>query len=225
MPEFEEENINASPSENYKPSTDASMKPRTRRRSGGFKAELAPITNTQVGEVNAAEALIGEKLSGQISSNNEKMPVPSEQTEVAERDKQASRMHRDTNPQPSAKTLQAIAVVESRVAERQSKRDKKRYANTNRKPQNKRSNNKKRRNHSKGNLLAIIGGWISTFFGNNPESAEKKGGQERGQGRGGRFHSKGGNRYSQSRGRGGPKRRKRHSNGRGSRKRDNDAAS
>ena len=137
MPEFEEENINASPSENYKPSTNASTKPRTRRRSGGFKAELAPLTNKQIGEVNAAEALIGEKLSGQISSNNEKTYDHSEQAEIAEHEKQAPRVHRDTNPQPSAKTLQAIAVVESRVAERQIKRDKRRNANRDRKPQNK----------------------------------------------------------------------------------------
>ena len=225
MPEFEEENINASPSENYKPSTDASTKPRNRRRSGGFKAELAPITNTQIGEINATEALIGEKLSGQISCNNKIKPVRSEQTEVAERAKQAPRVHRNTNPQPSAKTLQAIAAVESRVTERQNKRGKKRNANTDRKPQNKRRNNKKYRNHSKGGLLDIIGGWISTFFGNNPKSAEKKGGQIRGQSRGGRSRSKGGNRNGQNRGRSGPKGRKRHSNGRGSGKRDNDAVS
>ena len=225
MPEFEKENINASLSENYKPSTDASTKPRSRRRSGGFKAELAPITNAQLGEVNAAEALVGEKLSGQISSNNEKIPVYGKQTEVAKRDKPASRVHRDTNPQPSAKTLQAIAAVESRIAERQSKRDKKRYPNSNRKSQNKRRNNKDRRNHSKKGLLAIIGGWISTFFMNNSKSAEKKGEQRRGQGRSGRSRSKGRNRNGQGRGHGGPKGRKRHSNGRRSGKRDKDAVS
>ena len=225
MPEFEEENINASPSENYKPSTDASTKPRTRRRSGGFKAELTPLSNTKVGEVNAAEALLGEKLSGQISSNNEKTPVRSEKTEVSGREKQAPRLHRDTNPQPSAKTLQAIAVVESRVAERQSKRDKKRNANHDRKPQNKKRNNKQRRNHSKEGLLEIIGGWISTFFGNNPKSAKKKSGQRRSQGRGRHSRIKGGNRNGQGRGRNGPKGRKRNSNGRVSHKRDNDAVS
>ena len=225
MPEFEEENINASPSENYKPSTDASTKPRTRRRSGGFKAELAPLSNTKVGEVNAAEALLREKLSGQISSNTEKPPFRSEQTEVGGREKQAPRVHRDTNPQPSAKTLQAIAVVESRVAERQSKRDKKRNANHDRKPQNKKRNNKQRRNHSKLSILAIIGGWISTFFGNNPKSAKKKDGQRRGQGRGKRSRIKGGNRNGQGRGRNWPRGRKRHSNGRVSHKRDNDAVS
>ena len=225
MPEFEEENINASTSENYKPSTDASTKPRTRRRSGGFKAELAPLSNTKVGEVKAAEALLGEKLSGQISSNNEKTPVRSEQTEVGGREKQAPRLHRDTNPQPSAKTLQAIAVVESRVAERQSKRDKKRSANHDRKPQNKKRNNKQQRNHSKGGLLAIIGGWVSTFFGNNPKSAKKKGGQRKGQGRGRHSRIKGGNRNGQGRDRNEPKGRKRNSNRRVSHKRDNNAVS
>ena len=228
MPEFEEENINAPTSENYTPSTDASAKPRTRRRSGGFKAELAPIKNTQVGEVSAAEALKEEKLSGQILTTREQKSVQSEPTAGSKRQKQALNNHRKTNPQPSARTLQAITVVESRVAERQSKRDKKHGSKPDRKFQTKRRKSKSHKEHSREGLLVMIGGWISKLFGNNPKSAEKIGGRRRGQGRGGRRRSKGGNRNAQGRVRGNNKAakgRKRGSSGRDSRKHTNNAVS
>ena len=228
MPEFEEENINASTSENYTPSTDASAKPRTRRRSGGFKAELAPIKNTRVGEVSAAGALKKEKLSGQILSTHEQKSVQSELTAGCKRQKQALNNHRKTNPQPSARTLQAITVVESRVAERQSKRAKNHGSKPDRKFQTRRSKSKSHREHSRGGLLVIIRGWISKLFGNNPKSAEKVGGRRRGQGHGRRRRSKGGNRNAQGRVRNSNKAvkgRKRGSSSRDSRKHNNNAVS
>ena len=228
MPEFEEENINVSPSENYTPSKDASGKPRTRRRSGGFKAELAPLANTQVGEVSAAQALKEEKLSGQASSSPEPESERSEPSVSSEPQKRVPCEHRETNPQPSAETLQAIALVEARVAERLSERNKRRGAKPDRKPQTKRKTGKSRGKHPKGGLLAMIGGWFSILFGNKSKSASKKGGHRRGKGRGGRPRGKGGSRNGQNRGRGGNRRaqgRKQDGGGRGSRKSNRNAAS
>ena len=64
MPEFEETNNKPNPEHSYTPSTDASKKPRGRRRSGGFKTEVASASTANMGEVNAADALKSEKLSG-----------------------------------------------------------------------------------------------------------------------------------------------------------------
>lgn len=227
MPEFEEENINVSPSENYTPSKDASGKPRNRRRSGGFKVELAPLANTQVGEVSAAEALKEEKLSGQTLSSPEPESERSEPSASSEAQKQAPREHRETNPQPSAETLQAIALVEARVAERLSGRNKRRGAKPDQKPQTKRKT-KSRGKHPRGSLLEMIGGWFSILFGNKSKSSSKKGGHRRGKGRGRRPRGKGGSRNRQNRGRGGNRRaqgQKHVGGGRGSRNSNQNAAS
>ena len=74
MPEFEEENVNASQSQSYTPSTDASKKPRTRRRSGGFKTEVVSLSNAKMGEVNASEGLKKEKLSGKPTASEVREP-------------------------------------------------------------------------------------------------------------------------------------------------------
>ena len=106
MPEFEEDNPTTSQSQNYTPSTDASQKPRTRRRSGGFKTEVVSLKNAKIGEVNAAEAIKEEKLSGQASPAAEPRREPR-----AEREPRAP--SRETNPLPSPETLAAITRVEA----------------------------------------------------------------------------------------------------------------
>ena len=64
MPEFEEANNPNNPALNYVPSTDAVKKPRTRRRSGGFKKELAPSSQDQMGEISPNTPAPKERLSG-----------------------------------------------------------------------------------------------------------------------------------------------------------------
>lgn len=157
MPEFEEENPNASHSQSYTPSTDASTKPRTRRRSGGFKTELAPISNAKIGEVRAAEALKEEKLSGRPSPEtshserperprSERKPRPprAEGEPRAERQPKAERQPRaereiqerrtDVDPQPSPETLAAIASVEAKIAKRRAEKDARRAERTKTRP-------------------------------------------------------------------------------------------
>jgi hypothetical protein len=206
MPEFEEDNPTTSQSQNYTPSTDASQKPRTRRRSGGFKTEVVSLKNAKIGEVNAAEAIKEEKLSGQASPAAEPRREPR-----AEREPRAPR--RETNPLPSPETLAAITRVEARLIERRTERDarrterdKNRPARTDGKPGSPRSGARKSAastKKSKGGLLAAISGFFGKLFGNEPETTLKKSDKRSRQGRGGRPQGKGGKREGQNRGRGG----------------------
>ena len=153
MPEFEETDSQPNPSHNYTPSTDASKKPRGRRRSCGFKTEVASTSTAGMGEVSAADALKSEKLSGSpsvaepeerpkrerkpraersehpatadVSKVHQETPAPApEKTEP--REKRAPREPREeriTNPQPSEATLASIEKVEASIAQRRAERD------------------------------------------------------------------------------------------------------
>ena len=204
MPEFEEENLNASPSESYAPSTDASKKPRTRRRSGGFKTEVANVSNANIGEVSANEALKEEKLSGTPSDTQSHEP-----RERKPREPRSPREPRtDANPQPSPETLAAIGSVEAKIAERRAERDarraerdKTRTAQTERRERKPRKQGGGKPAPKKKGLLASI---LSIFgLGPKAEPAKKRGGN-----RGGRPRGKGENRGGQNRRRGGQNRRR-----------------
>ena len=204
MPEFEEENVNASPSESYTPSTDASKKPRTRRRSGGFKTEVANVSNANIGEVSANQAFKEEKLSGTPSATQSHEP-----RERKPRKPRSPREPRtDANPQPSPETLAAIASVEAKIAERRAERDarraerdKTRTAQTERRERKPRKQGGGKPAPKKKGLLASI----LSIFGLGPEAESVK---KRGENRGRRPRGKGGNRGGQNRRRGGQNRRR-----------------
>lgn len=158
MPEFEDEHPNAPQSQSYTPSTDASKKPRTRRRSGGFKTEVASTSTANIGEVSAADALKQEKLSGSgkpadAAPKRSEKPARKERSErkpreprepKAEREprepkaarapREKREPRRETNPQPSPETLAAIASVEAKIAERKTERDARRAERDKNKP-------------------------------------------------------------------------------------------
>ena len=67
MPEYEESTPRKDPGSHYSPSTDASAKSKSRRRSGGFKSQTAADKNAGPGEIDPKEALKSEKLSGPTS--------------------------------------------------------------------------------------------------------------------------------------------------------------
>jgi len=148
MPEFEETNSQPNPSHSYTPSSDASKKPRGRRRSGGFKTEVASSSTAAIGEVSATDALQGEKLSGSArppqdrevrpdsvdssadTAQEERAPrvereprAPREREPRAERAPREPREERITNPQPSEATLASIKSVEAKLSERRAERD------------------------------------------------------------------------------------------------------
>lgn len=215
MPEFEEENVNASPSESYAPSTDASKKPRTRRRSGGFKTEVVSLSNASIGEVSANQALKEEKLSGTPSPTQSHEPREShgdrEDRPRRERKPRESRAPReprtDANPQPSPETLAAIASVEAKIAERRAERDARRAERDKTRTAQTKPNEHKPRKQvggkpapKKGLLASIL-----SIFGLGPKAAPTK---KRGGNRGGRSRGKGGNRGGQNRRRGGQNRRR-----------------
>ena len=123
MPEFEEPEAEPSSKQNYTPSTDASSKPRSRRRSGGFKTTPAP-TNSSIGEVDPAEALKKEKLSGREKPE----PSPKKEQAAPKAEKPEGRPEKAARPdrgkaQPSPETLAAIERVDARLAERKKERD------------------------------------------------------------------------------------------------------
>ena len=125
MPEFEETSSASNPSHNYTPSADA--KPRTRRRSGGFKKEYDNAPKGSMGEVDPIDALQSEKLSGGSDAPAIDQPKP-EQAERKERTPRQKRAPRNDDsprgtPEPSEATLASIKKVESRIAERKAERD------------------------------------------------------------------------------------------------------
>lgn len=95
MPEFEETNSQPDPSHSYTPSTDASSKPRTRRRSGGFKTEVSSSSTASMGEVSAADALKQEKLSGSARPQQERVPRDEAKEEAPQRAQREPRAPRD----------------------------------------------------------------------------------------------------------------------------------
>ena len=202
MPEFEEETVNASPSESYAPSTDASKKPRTRRRSGGFKTEVASLSNASIGEVSANQALKEEKLSGTPSATQSHEPRESHGGRE-DRPRRERKPRTDANPRPSPETLAAIASVEAKIAERRAERDARRAErDKTRTAQTERSERKPRKQGGgkpapkKGLLASIL-----SIFGLGPKAAPTK---KRGGNRGGQNRRRGG----QNRRRGGQNRRR-----------------
>lgn len=227
MPEFEDEIVSSSRSQTYTPSTDASKKPRSRRRSGGFKTEVASLSKANIGEVSAAEALKKEKLSGKPSPDVDREPraarndkprrerKPREpRNEGKPREKRAPRT--DANPQPSAETLAAIAKVEVKIQERRSEREARRAErdknrpskNTGpggQKPHAARKEQPKQAapQSSQGGLFAAITGFFGKLFGKEAPTAPQQAHPRDGKKRNDRPQGKGGQRGGQNRRRGG----------------------
>jgi len=238
MPEFEESEATNSSKENYTPSTDATKKPRTRRRSGGFKTEYkAPTSAAEIGEVDAAKALKSEKLSGGAKPDAEptkerRAPRADKPARRAEKPEQRSEPRaekpapRISNAKPSTETLAAIGRVETRLNERKAERDAKRAerdknrpAKNDRTPAGRKSAPKKKA--KSGGILASI----LSLFGMGPkEPAKKQGGNRRpseDRGQSGRPRGKGGNRgKGQGQNRRGGKGRPRGKGGNGQRRND-----
>ena len=129
MPEFEETSTTSNPSHNYTPSADA--KPRTRRRSGGFKKEISSAPKGNMGEVNPVDALKSEKLTGSADESATDTPQAKPVERKKRTERQGPREQRERredkqtrgNPEPSEATLAAIRAVEARIAERKAERD------------------------------------------------------------------------------------------------------
>lgn len=211
MPEFEEIQPDKNPQHSYTPSTDA--KPRTRRRSGGFKKDLGSAPTGTMGEIDPAEALQAERLSG---ANAAETPAPAQTEPAATPAAEAAKEDiPQAIPEPSAETLAAIERVEARLTARKAERDAKYAARKKARDAGNAASPKKgprtaQKSKAKKGLLATI---LSLFGIGTKKSAK---GSNR---RGGRPHGKGGNRGGQNRRRGGHNGGNRRRNGNGNRRR------
>ncbi len=97
MPEFEDTQPNSNSTQNYTPSTDASPKRKTRRRSGGFKTEVVASSTGNMGEVEPTSALKKERLSG----NSKNTPRPERKEHRSERTNREARAPQNTKPRES----------------------------------------------------------------------------------------------------------------------------
>lgn len=238
MPEFEDNAPKSNQAQSYTPSKDASAKPRTRRRSGGFKTELAASATGSMGPVDPTEALKSEKLSGSGKPTEETTQSKEPRIERATRAKKpeatATALKESTarepredkpkaNPQPSPETLAAITTVESRLAERKAEREarraereKNRPAKKASRPAEKKAAQKKSPPNRKGKqqetgILTAIKGFFGKLFGSKQKPAKKKSNNRRGankRGKGGQNRSNGGKGQNRRGGKGGGKGRR-----------------
>ena len=190
MPEFEETNP-ASNAENYTPSKDA--KPRSRRRSGGFKKDLSAAPNNSIGEIDPAEALRGERLSGNPAPEPEREPEPEPEREPRKPSQNhKTKMEPETersqpNPKPSEATLATVKRVEARILERKAKRDARHQARKKERTTGTNSGSKQNTPKKSGGLLASI----LKLFGLGPKTQTRKNPRRRGP-QGGNRRSRGG---------------------------------
>ncbi len=227
MPEFEETQPQSNPSHHYTPSEDA--KPRTRRRSGGFKKETGEAPKGHIGEVDAKSALKEEKLSGpakaepprqEKAASKELKPVElKEKPTPRDRAPRSEESANANQPAPSEKTLAAIRRVEARILERKAERDARRAERGETKRPRKQDADSTARptpgagqsgSSAEGGLISAITGFFGKLFGSAAEAPARKPSGNRppqgGPGRsGGRPQGKDGHRAGPNR-RGGPNR-------------------
>tara|TARA_B110000008_G_scaffold279948_1_gene329897 strand:- start:4965 stop:5855 length:891 start_codon:yes stop_codon:yes gene_type:complete len=199
MPEFEEANNPSNPALNYVPSTDAVKKPKTRRRSGGFKKELAPSSQDQMGEISPNEPAPKERLSGGQSrpakaQKKAARPVKSTKDSTAESaaksvepaaekasaHTEAQAAKAESPAQPSEATLAALARIEKRLQERRAERERKRaerkQASASKtsaaaaKQPTKKAAGKQHSSKQSTGLLAGLIGFIKKLFGSSAPS-------------------------------------------------------
>ena len=176
MPEFEETQPNTDPAQTYTPGEEA--KPRTRRRSGGFKKEHTEAPKGNMGEIDPAEAFSTEALSGADKPDEvASMPTSSRKPDVAQEPSESPRPKLveetpRTDPQPTDATLAAVKRVEERIVQRKAERDARKKNSPDRpapkagkKPPQKRKNN----TPAKTGLIASI----LKLFGLGPKPAKR----------------------------------------------------
>lgn len=144
MPEFEEPNQSKNEAEAYSPRNE--NKPRSRRRSGGFKNDSAPTQDLNIGEIDADTAQ-AETTNEQPQAENE---APAETSSEARKPEPKKK-----NVPLNQETLRAIQELEEKIAEKKQAREA-RYAE-------KRSRGKKSKKPS--GIFGGIANFIASLFG------------------------------------------------------------
>ena len=202
MPEFEEENQTNKEDVNYSPRNDP--KPRSRRRSGGFKNDYSTSSNPSIGEIDP-NSIVREKTpevtpdsqASDRSSSRESSDEPSMGNKSARSSHKRSKeirskeMPSKATPTPKAEpeskqnktplnqeTLRVIQELEEKIAEKKQLRSTRQVE--------KRQRGKKPA--SKGPFAALAG-FISGLFGQKKGSSRGRNSKRSGQGRSKRRYS------------------------------------
>lgn len=174
MPEFEEPNPSKDEAEAYSPRNDS--KPRSRRRSGGFKNDSAPTQDLNIGEIDPS-TVEAETTQEQPQAEKEAPAETSKEARAPEPKKNKAPLNQDT--------LRVIQELEEKITEKKQARQA-RFAD-------KRSRGKPSKKQS--GLFGGIANFFASLFG-------KKTKQSKGRSRNRRY-SKGKNRrpYSKNKNR------------------------
>jgi len=174
MPEFEEPNPSKDEAEAYSPRNDS--KPRSRRRSGGFKNDSAPTQDLNIGEIDPS-TVEAETTQEQPQAEKEAPAETSKEARALEPKKNKAPLNQDT--------LRVIQELEEKITEKKQARQA-RFAD-------KRSRGKPSKKQS--GLFGGIANFFASLFG-------KKTKQSKGRSRNRRY-SKGKNRrpYSKNKNR------------------------
>ena len=133
MPEFEETNQTNNADNQYVPSTDA--KPRSRRRSGGFKTDYTHNTPVTIGEIDPNQVLKEDAP--------QKQTVTSEKTIPSKDPEQKKATHTESKTMAkkapiSQETLRVIQEIEEKIAEKKLAREAQQKDKKSRNPKGKR---------------------------------------------------------------------------------------
>ncbi|MDA0848509.1 MAG: hypothetical protein O2827_01975 [Verrucomicrobia bacterium] len=107
MPEFEEPNPSKDEAEAYSPRNDS--KPRSRRRSGGFKNDSAPTQDLNIGEIDPS-SVEAETTQEQPQAEKEAPVEASKETRAPEPKKNKAPLNQDT--------LRVIQELEEKITEK-----------------------------------------------------------------------------------------------------------
>ena len=118
MPEFEENNQINKADDKYTPSTDA--KPRSRRRSGGFKSDYVTNTSLNIGEVDPSLALKEDTLKKATETTSAN---PASNQKEAHNEPQNDKKIMAKRTPLSQETLRVIQEMEEKIAEKKLARE------------------------------------------------------------------------------------------------------
>lgn len=111
MPEFEESNPSKDEAEAYSPRNDS--KPRSRRRSGGFKNDSAPTQDLNIGEIDPS-TVETETTQEQPQAEKEAPVETSKEARAPEHKKNKAPLNQDT--------LRVIQELEEKITEKKQAR-------------------------------------------------------------------------------------------------------
>ena len=174
MPEFEDTNNPDNKEVNYIPSTDA--KPRSRRRSGGFKNDYSTSGNPSIGEVDPSVIqpdanLEKEEASSQpeVAQSESSEPISNE-SPVSKAEKSAPKVspRQATQSAPlGQETLRVIQELEEKIASKKQAREARRKE-------------RPARNYKSKKKISLVGSFVNflkSLFGIKPKKKYNKRGR------------------------------------------------